>query len=273
VKKIKSALAAGTAFSLLSLASPGVSSAHTLWINATDHSPAFSQKFGGEAKTYFGFGHRYPLDDYLSADHLSEYVLVSPDGTKTALVPDNPAGFLATRVQFPKAGQYVVAASTKPGFYTMYRENDEIRHKIGPKTGLGNVILSNYYEQYSKALFNVGASEGNAFGKPVGHRLEIVPVENPFTLKGNGGDTLTVKVLFNGQPARYCRVYATYGGFSVEDDFAYATTADGRGLAKIRLTHWGAWLIKANMKLPPTDDMKDKCNDMSYTSTLTMEIP
>jgi len=38
----------------------------------------------------------------------------------------------------------------------MYEEKDKIRHKIGSKTGLKDVVLSLYYEEYAKALINVG---------------------------------------------------------------------------------------------------------------------
>ncbi len=246
---------------------------HTLWINATDHSPAFSGKFGARTKTYLGYGHRYPVEDFLPPDNLAEYSLIGPGGTKKEIAPVSPAGFLESDIRFKEPGHYMITVATKPGFYTMYREGDAIHHKLGPKTGLPDVVLSNYYEQYAKSLINVGVAEGDDFKKPVGHRLEVIPMENPLKLKGDGGHTMSLKVLFNGKPASFCRVYATYSGFSSNDDFAYATTADGQGIARIRLTHWGPWLVKANLKMNPTDEMKDKCNDMNYTATLTLGIP
>jgi uncharacterized GH25 family protein len=246
---------------------------HSLWINATTHAPAFYPKFGAEMKSYVGYGHKYPVDDFLPLSHVAEYILVSPDGKKTAVTPANPSGFLASSLRFKEEGHYIVAMATKPGFYTMYRDGDAIHHKLGPKTGLKEVVLSNYYEQYAKSLITVGDGKGNGFAKPLGHRLEIVPMENPQTLKGDGGHALTVKILFGGQPASFCKVYGTYSGFSTEDDFACATTADKDGIARIRLSHWGPWLIKANLKMPPTDEMKEKCNEMNYTATLTIGIP
>ncbi len=252
---------------------PAVCPAHTVWINATDYSPSFYDKFGARTKAYFGYGHRYPVDDFLPAGHLTDFVMFGPNDERTLLDFENASGFLETTLHFKQPGQYIVAASLKPGFYTMYMENNDIRHKIGPKTGLEGVILSNYYEQYAKSLINVGSADGETFLKSVGHRLEIVPQTNPQILKGNGGDVLSIRVLFNGEPAKFCRVYATYAGFSSNDDFACATMTDGEGIAHIRLTHWGAWLIKANLKLAPTGEMQDRCNDMNYTATLTLEIP
>ena len=143
---------------------------------------------------------------------------------------------------------------------------------MAPKTQIkGKVILSLYYEQYAKCLINVGKKDLINFDKPVGHKLEIVPLKNPINLKL--GDFLPVRVLFNGKPKRFIHVYATYSGFSTGEDFAYATSTDGEGIAKIRLTHWGPWLIKTDIKLPAPDNLKDKCNQLHYTATLTFEVP
>lgn len=247
--------------------------AHTLWINATEHAPAFYAKFGAQTKTYIGYGHRYPVDDFLPPSQLVEYKMTGPDGQTSDITPATPGGFLAAHLRFKQQGPYLVSVATKPGFYTMYNENGVVHHKIGPKTGLEGVILSLYYEQYAKSLIHVGQSDDKGYARTLGHRLEIIPLEDPGRLKGNGGDTLSVKILFNGKPAQFCKVYATHSGFSTQDDFALATTADSQGIAKIRLTHWGPWLIKANLRLPPTEDLKDKCLEMNYTATLSVAVP
>jgi len=246
--------------------------AHTLWLNATDYSPKVYPKFGARSKVYFGWGHHYPVDDFLAVEDLQEFSLIYPNGERKAIMPGK-GGFLATQMNFKQPGLYIVAASKKPGFYTMYVKKGRVHHEIGPKTGLEGVILSLYYEQYAKSLINVGEAEDDSFSKPVGHKLEIIPLENPYKLYGCGGHFLPLKVLFDGKPAKYCKVYATYMGFSTGDDFAYATSTNGEGIAKIRLTHWGPHLIKASMELPATDELKDKCNELSYTATLTFEVP
>jgi uncharacterized GH25 family protein len=271
MKRIKNFFVLGLLLSVCLLFSVSAF-AHTLWINATDYSPKVYPKFGARSKVYFGWGHRYPVSDFLSAEDLQGFSLIYPDGERKAITP-NPGGFLATEARFKKPGSYIIAAKLKPGFYTMYFDKGKIHHKLGAKEGLEGVILSLYYEQYAKSLINVSEAEDDSFLKPVGHKLEIIPLENPYKLKGCGGHFLPLRVLFDGKPAQYCEVFATYSGFSTGDDFAYATSTDGEGIAKIRLTHWGPWLIKANMKLPVPDDLRDKCNELNYTATLTFEAP
>ncbi len=242
---------------------------HTLWLNATDYSPKnYSPEYAAKTIIYFGWGHRYPVADFLSVKKLRSFNLITPEGEIKELQPGE-GGFLATELTLPDKGAYIVTASLKPGFYTMYAKNGKIHHKIGPKTGLDGVILSLYFEQYAKALINAGGID-SSFSKPVGQTLEIVPMQNPAKLRV--GDFLPVKVLFKGKPARFCQVYGTYAGFSTKDDFAFATTTDAKGMAKIRILHYGPWLVKTNVKLPAPESLKDKCNEMSYTATLTFEI-
>ena len=247
-------------------------SAHTLWINLTDYSPRWHQDYGAATKLYMGWGHHYPAADFLRPEALNGLSMVGPEGDKKELTP-GPGGLLATRVEFEGPGGYILCAVKKPGYYTMYEKGRKVHHKLGPKEGLEGVILSLYFEQYAKALINVGKVKGNPFEKPVGHRLEIVPLANPYSLKGDGGHLLPVKVLFDGKPAKYVRVYATYMGFSTRDDFAFATFTDGEGVARIRLLHWGPWLIKAVKKSTASGDMREKCDEISLIATLTFEVP
>lgn len=255
---------------LLVLCLPGIAFAHTLWLNASDFSPKVYPAFGAKTKIYFGWGHRYPVDDFISADSLADYTLFGPKGDKQKLSP-NPGGFLATPVSLKKQGVYLVGAALNPGFYTMYEKGGKIHHKIGPKTGLEGVVKSLYYEEYAKALIQAGQTPDDGFKKPIGHNLEIIPLRQPSQIQQN--DFLPVQVLFEGRPARYCKVYGTYSGFSSHCDFAYSTATNADGEAKIRILHHGSWLIKAELKLPATEDLKEKCNERSYLATLTFEVP
>ena len=266
MKKIISIFILSILFCLTGL---NVAFSHTLWLNATDYSPKiYSPEYGAKTIIYFGWGHRYPVADFLSVKKLRSFNLITPEGEIKKLQPGQD-GFLATQLRLPDKGAYIVTASLKPGFYTMYAKNGKIHHKTGPKAGLNGVILSLYFEQYAKALINAGETDSSLL-KPVGHTLEIVPLQNPAKLRV--GDFLPVKVLFRGKPARFCQVYATYTGFSTNDDFAFATTTDAKGIAKIRMLHYGPWLVKTNVKLPAPESLKDKCNEMSYTASLTFEI-
>ncbi|PIE74640.1 MAG: hypothetical protein CSA18_04095 [Deltaproteobacteria bacterium] len=243
--------------------------AHTLWINLTSHNPKYYKKFGAFSRAYFGWGHRFPVDGFLKFKNLVKFNLINPDGKKEKLIP-NPGGFLATDLSLKSQGVYYVEAVKKPGFYTMYERNGKVLHKSAPMTGLKNVILSLYFQEFSKALITTGKDERKNFLKPLGHKIEIIPLENPSKLKKD--DIFKIKVFYKGKPARYLNVSGTYFGFSNEDDFAFATKTNKDGIAEIRLLERGNWLLKVNKKIAPDKKYKGKCLNESYTATFTFEV-
>jgi len=248
---------------------------HSLWLNVTDYYPEIYKGEFAFTKLYFGWGHHFPVDDFLSIDKIEDFSLISPAGKKEKITPDVKEGFLETVLKLKKEGSWIVAVKSKPGFYTMYLDkNHKMHHKLGPKTGVkGRIIVSLYYQQFAKTIICAGNKQDKSFSKPVGHKLEIIPLKNPSKLRGCGGHFLPVKVLFNGRPAMFKKVFATYLGFSSHaDDFAYTTSTDMNGVAKIRLLKPGEWLIKTELKLPPTGDKKEKCNEIHYTATLTLGV-
>lgn len=238
-----------------------VAYAHTMWLNVTDYSPKiFSHpKYAPvpRAKTvvYFGWGHRYPVADFLSDKYLGDFFLIKPDGSKEKLTPGE-GGFRAVEIKEKKEGGMIVAATITPGFYGEIKKKKDF-YKLR-------------YAQYAKALINVGKVSGNPFSKPVGHRLEIIPLKNPNELKLE--EWFEFKVLFDGKPAKRVKIRAcslfSFAGKS------FTTSTDNNGKAKIRiLDYCGPWIVKATMQLPPTKEFKDKCKELSYTATLTFAVP
>ena len=243
---------------------------HNLWLNAIEFSPDFNKRTGAHTKIYFGFGHKIPVQDFLDKKKLVEFKLIKPDGKSQDLEPGD-GGFLATPLIIKKEGAHIVAAATASGFYTMYMKNGRMQHKLGSKEGLEGVILSLYYENYTKALINVGQTPDNAYATPVGHGIEIVPMENPYLKKA--GDTLQLKVLHKGRPAPFCNVFATYVGFSPTEDYAFTNKTNGRGISTIRLLKPGQWIVKAVVRKPAKEELRDKCIEEKYSATISFEVP
>lgn len=254
---------------VLIAAIPATGFGHNLWLNATDYGPALSKRTGAHTKIYFGFGHKYPVHDFLNKEKLVEFKLIKPDGKTRDLEPGE-GGFLTTPLILKKAGAHVVAAATHTGFYTMYFEGKGVRHKLGSKEGLDKVLLSLYYENYTKALINVGETASDAYATPVGHHIEIIPMENPYLKKV--GETLDLKVLHKGRPASFCTVSATYVGFSTKEDYAYSNKTNAKGISTIRLLNPGQWIIRAVVRKPAKETLREKCNEEKYSATISFEV-
>lgn len=251
------------------LFSTSVAHCHNLWLNATDYSPNFRAKTGAHTKVFFGFGHTFPVADVLDKEKLVEFNLIQPGGVVKELEAEG-GGFLVTPLVLKKEGGYIVSAATKQGFYTMFEKNGKIRHKIASMEGLENIVLSLYFENHTKALINVGDSAEDAFATPVGHTIEIVPLENPYLKRS--GDLLQVQVLLNGEPARYCNVFATYVGFSSGEAYAWTSKTNSKGINSVKLLQSGQWIVKAVVRLPPSEEHKGKVLEEKYTATMSFQV-
>jgi uncharacterized GH25 family protein len=98
-------------------------------------------------------------------------------------------------------------------------------------------------DKFAKSIVNAGKDDTN-FATVTGQELEIVPVTNPADAKT--GEFFQVKVLYKGQPASV-PLWATYDGFAPElqNTYAYYTESNSEGIAKVKLTAPGFWLLRA----------------------------
>lgn len=256
------------AFTLVLLLS-GSLWAHNLWLNATNFNPVLSGRAGAHSKIYFGFGHRFPVQDFLAAEKLTEFNLIQPDQSIQPLAAGND-GFLATPIVLKAPGAYTVAAATKHGFYTMFFKDGRMLHRMGSMEGLEDVVLSLFFENYTKALINVAPSAPDAFTHAIGQNMEIVPLENPYLKRV--GDELRVQVLHQGKPVPYCQIFATYVGFSSHEAYAYSCKADSKGIASIRLLNHGQWIVLAVRREPAPEELKKQCRELKSSASLSFGI-
>lgn len=96
------------------------------------------------------------------------------------------------------------------------------------------------YSRFLKTLIQVGANRtGNAKTR-IGARLEIVPLDNPYSKKA--GDSLDVQIFFGGRPLSGKAVFADN-----RDGEAYSTqklTTDQDGRITVKLDKKGVWLVR-----------------------------
>ncbi len=110
------------------------------------------------AKTvvYFGWGHRYPVADFLSDKYLGDFFLIKPDGSKEKLTPGE-GGFRAVEIKEKKEGGMIVAATITPGFYGEIKKKKDF-YKLR-------------YAQYAKALIKCWKSFRQSLFKACGPQV------------------------------------------------------------------------------------------------------
>jgi uncharacterized GH25 family protein len=130
------------------------------------------------------------------------------------------------------------------------------------------VTRASLTDKFAKAIINPSASDKN-FSTVVGQELEVVPVTNPAGAKA--GEYFQVKILFKGQPASI-PVFATYDGFVTEyqNTYAYYTESDADGIANIKITTPGLWIIRAAKDNEP--GVPGEYDTRSLRSILTLPV-
>jgi uncharacterized GH25 family protein len=205
-----------------------------------------------------------PGKKLLPRDQVDKAFFLDPDGKEIPAVAGADDSFQSKTV-LKTPGSYVAVVKKQGGFSSKTTDG----YKRGKnKKDLKDVLECNYSEKYAKALFTAGTPGGKSFSQVIGHPIEIVPLQDPAKLKK--GDILTVKILFQGKPAR-TNVYGTYAGFSEESGtFAYTTSTDKDGIAKIKLINEGTWLLLVKQETVYPD--ATVCDKQSCTASLTFRV-
>ncbi|EFL50586.1 Nickel transport complex, NikM subunit, transmembrane [Solidesulfovibrio fructosivorans JJ]] len=175
------------------------------------------------------------------------------------LTPDAKTFVFNGQATFAKPGAGLILVHRLPQVWSLTPEG----MKKGTKKDLPGATKSNSYEKFAKAIVSVGGSDAG-FDAVVGQKLELVPLTDPAKVKV--GQDMDVKVLLDGKPTPAV-VLATYDGFTKNpNSYAYYTETGDDGVAKVRITHPGLWMVRTEMKGPSADKTIDR---EALRSTLT----
>jgi uncharacterized GH25 family protein len=224
--------------------STSLAEAHDLWLNVDNHYP----EAGGKTTVKVVFGHNFPYYDILiTRNNLTDFSYLCPNGqirevekTWEDKKEESKEGYgyqsgaLAGDITFDQKGTYVVAA--------MRKIKGDREHVTSEKYGKSIIVVDKGSE---------------IINKPFGHRIEIVPLKNPLEVKP--GDSIPVKILFEGKPLS-TYVYATYAGYYSEDEpFPVSSKSNEEGVAYVRISQPGIWMVVSNYKV-------------DFSASLTFEI-
>ncbi len=170
-------------------------------------------------------------------DTVSATLYNGKDKKDLKLMENNMLFSLDGQIAPKNKGAGLIAVHRKATIWTQTADG----WKKGPKSAFKKVVSSGKYEKFCKSLVQVGDSS-KGYDRVTGDLLEIVPVDDPTKAKVN--DEIAFRFLYNGKPYSPSQVLATYNGFSaLKNTFAYRTTPAGQGIAKIKITHPGTWVV------------------------------
>ena len=231
--------------------------AHMFWLNVSHDTP----KAGKPVQVEIGFGHKFPQGEEIKAERLGPVKALGPDGQEVTLKKLSPT----TYELVPGAdGVYVISAQLAPGFVTRTPQGMKMQSKKG-------VPDANYcfrFDMAAKTLVNVGKPKPG-FARRAQNTLEIIPLKNLNRLKV--GETLPVKVMFQGKPLAGAEIKFTHDGWSNPDKpFAILGKTDAQGEIQVKPDKPGRWLLISSHKTPY--DNPEECDDNFYSASLTWRV-
>ena len=126
--------------------------------------------------------------------------------------------------------------------------------KKGGKDVHPGAAFSNKYEKFCKTLVLAGAAD-EAWRKPVGLRLEIVPLDDPASYRAE--QEVRFQVLHDGKPLS-TEVFATCDGYTATpNSYAWYTETDDKGVAVVKFAKKGLWMVRVQHKAPGQDGVKE----------------
>jgi uncharacterized GH25 family protein len=181
-----------------------LASAHEFWLQPKKYRLAT----GEELKFNFKVGENFDGEDWDLKKHKVEKLelhrattttdlkkMVKPDGRDRVTLKMDEEGTQLITMQSNYA--FIELEAEKFNAYLKEDGLDDIA-ALRTKSGTTDKPAKELYGRFAKLLVQVGDKKTDTFKKIVGTPIEIVPLQNPYTLKP--GDYLECRILFNGKP-------------------------------------------------------------------------
>lgn len=141
--------------------------------------------------------------------------------------------------------------------------DDVLNHR--KKTNTLGKPSKEFYSRCAKLLLQAGSSPDDGYKKVAGLPLEIVPVQNPYSL--NAGEEMSFQVLFGGKPLAFAlvKVWNRKNNNTIVQNIY--TQKDGT--VTTRLSNPGSWMVSCVKMVPSTEAGADW---QSYWASLVFGV-
>ena len=219
-------------------------SAHDFWLAASNWTPAA----GAPVTITGGLGEHFPTrTDFKPRPGWFDHWRVIGESGDVPVTNEFQRLDLtmATEVTFSSPGAYLGVMRVTPLItemkgpeFTDYLREEGLDAIIASRRATGDTDqpAKEVFTRYAKVAIRNGSGRAAHLTRPVGLRAEFVPMADPTSVRA--GESLTVRLLVEGQPVAGAVVTALSEGISVKD------RTDADGLATLEIERDGAWLVK-----------------------------
>lgn len=239
---MKTKFLATLVFTLL-LAAPA--RAHEYWLEPETFFPALNKKTA--VHLYVGDGLiKDRAERPYQRDKTQIFQLFSTANTEDLKTSIADGALPVYNFSANRAGNYLLAMERnwayiklEPQKFEDYLREDGMEYIIAEREKLGESRKEGRerYSRFIKSLLQVGDLPDDTYKRVVGLKLEIVPLENPYSKKI--GDKLDFQILFDGKPLSGKTVFANNRNGTKQN-----MTTDRDGKITMSLDHGGIWLVR-----------------------------
>ncbi|MEJ7578397.1 MAG: DUF4198 domain-containing protein [Pyrinomonadaceae bacterium] len=219
--------------------------AHNLWLVAKNKTIADDERLRIEINT----SDHFPVSESaVKPERIADFRCFSSDGS--VAITEHRVENQSLVAHVKRNRQCLVALALYPHpinldaeKFRAYISEEEASAEVCERLPAEGAPQRESYTKYAKALVKGENGSGEIFRRVVGHKLEIIPEQNPCDLGGSG--RLPVQVLFDGAPLAGLRVSSGCEQLN-EGGYAAHTRTDGDGRAMVELTASGYWFIRTH---------------------------
>ncbi len=127
----------------------------------------------------------------------------------------------------------------EPQKFEDYLREDGMEYISAERAKLGETAKEGRerYSRFIKSLLQVGDTRNETYKKNLGLKLEIMPLENPYSKRV--GDKLKFQILFDGKPLANRTIFADNRNSATQK-----MTTDKNGKIFVKLDRSGLWLVR-----------------------------
>jgi uncharacterized GH25 family protein len=233
--------------------------AHDFWLSES------KAEAGAPLILTLGYGHNFPTGEEIPEENLDtrfQKISLAGPGGPFEMKRGAETNLLESDKPLVR-GAYAAYGDTVPLFLTQTTEGWVIK----AKNEVDEPLASNLSAKHAKAIIGVGDGEDvTSLSKPVGQKLEILPLADPARMKP--ADALPVRVIFDGRPLAGAEIAALAAGRQVP---SFTVVSGEGGEAEVKLDRAGLWLLTVEHSIPYDGDRAKADNELNI-ATLTFRI-
>lgn len=230
-------------------------SAHEYWLEPETFFPGPNDKT--VVRLYVGDGLVKDREERVYQPEKTEMFSLRSAGRTLDLKPSILAGAMPIYTFSAKdSGTYLLAMERnwsyiklEPEKFDEYLREDGMEYIIAEREKLGESKKEGRerYSRFIKSLILVGDRRDDTWKKRVGMKLEITPLEDPYSKRT--GDTVRFQITFDGKPLAGRTVFANNRAAETQ-----RFTTDAKGGIIVKLTRPGLWRVRlVTMQRCPAD--------------------